>query len=175
MNKGLIHFYLGNGKGKSTASFGLALRALGRNFKVLILQFLKTEDSGEVIYLNKLSDENLRIKQCPFSGKFTWEMTQDELYAFKSDLHKFLENNKEDFYNYDLIIFDELFDILDLDFISENDISNIILSKKPNQEYIFTGRKSSEYLLSFADYVSTIEATKHPFSLGIDARKGIEF
>lgn len=78
MEKGLVHFYLGNGKGKTTAIFGLALRALGRDFKVLIIQVLKARETGEIIYLNNLNDKNLKIIRINSSTKFSWEMSEEE-------------------------------------------------------------------------------------------------
>lgn len=175
MKNGLIHLYLGNGKGKSTALFGLALRALGRDFKVLIIQFLKTGDSGEVIYLNKLNDSNLSIKSINFSNKFTWEMNEKEIKLLKIQLNNFFEELKLTFSDYDFIMFDELLDALELELIPESEIINIIKNKHQNQEFVFTGRNASDTLLSLADYVSHIDSIKHPFTKGTQARIGIEF
>ena len=89
---GLIQVYTGNGKGKTTALFGLAIRALGRNFKVLIVQVLKSRETGEIIYLNKLNEENLniiRINTCP---KFSWEMTENEKEQTKYEITKGIDD-----------------------------------------------------------------------------------
>ena len=74
MKKGLVHFYLGNGKGKTTALFGLALRALGRDFKVLIVQVLKARETGEILFFKKINNNNLKIIRINTCEKFSWEM-----------------------------------------------------------------------------------------------------
>lgn len=132
MKKGLIHFYLGNGKGKTTALFGLAIRALGRNFKVLIVQVLKSRETGEIIYLNKLNEENLniiRINTCP---KFSWEMTENEKEQTKYEITKGINEVKGFINNYDLVLFDELLNAQSMNFIDENLIVDLINSKKMN-------------------------------------------
>ena len=175
MKKGLIHFYLGNGKGKTTALFGLAIRALGRNFKVLIVQVLKSRETGEIIYLNKLNEENLniiRINTCP---KFSWEMTENEKEQTKYEITKGINEVKGFINNYDLVLFDELLNAQSINFIDENLIVDLINSKKSELELVFTGRKTSENLKECADYISVINAEKHPYEKGVKARLGIEF
>lgn len=175
MKKGLIHFYLGNGKGKTTAIFGLAIRALGRNFKVLIVQVLKSRETGEIIYLNKLNEENLniiRINTCP---KFSWEMTENEKEQTKYEITKGIDEVKGFINNYDLVLFDELLNAQSINFIDENLIVDLINSKKSELELVFTGRKTSENLKEYADYISVINAEKHPYEKGVKARLGIEF
>lgn len=175
MEKGLVHFYLGNGKGKSTALFGLALRALGRNFKVLIVQVLKARETGEIIYLKKLNEPNLtiiRINTCP---KFSWEMNEIEIEKTKEEIKKSLSEIKLEMNNYDLVLFDELLNAESIGFITETDIIELINHKKESLELVFTGRKSKDSLKSFAHYVSEIVSEKHPYDNGVAARIGIEF
>lgn len=175
MEKGLVHFYLGNGKGKTTAIFGLALRALGRNFKVLIVQVLKARETGEILYLNNLNDNNLKIIRINSSPKFSWEMNDEEKTQSINEIKFMLEKIKDEINNYDLIIFDELLNAQSINFIDEFDIIKIIKEKKESQELAFTGRKTSDSLKVYADYISIVDAEKHPYEKGIPARIGIEF
>jgi len=175
MEQGLIHFYLGNGKGKSTALFGLALRALGRNFKVLIIQVLKTRETGEILYFNSLNEKNLKIIRIKSSSKFSWEMSANEKLESIEKIKMTLLETKKEINNYDLVLFDEFLNAQSLDFLSEEEIIEIIKNKQKNQEYVFTGRKTTENLKMYADYISVINAEKHPYEKGISARIGIEF
>ncbi len=175
MEKGLVHFYLGNGKGKTTAIFGLALRALGRNFKVLIIQVLKARETGEILYLNSLNDNNLKIIRINSSPKFSWEMNEEEKTQSINEIKFILEKAKDEINDYDLVIFDELLNAQSINFIDESYIIKIIKEKKESQEFAFTGRKTSDSLKTYADYISNIDAEKHPYEKGIPARIGIEF
>lgn len=175
MEKGLVHFYLGNGKGKTTALFGLALRALGRNLKVLIIQVLKARETGEVIYLNRLNDKNLKIIRISSSTKFSWEMNEIEKLNSKDEIQKSLNTIKNEISNFDLVLFDEFLNAQSIDFISEEEIIKLIENKNNNQEFAFTGRETTVKLKNYADYISYIKAEKHPYEKGIPARIGIEF
>lgn len=175
MEKGLVHFYLGNGKGKSTALFGLALRALGRDFKVLIIQVLKARETGEILYLKKLNEKNLDIVRINTSPKFSWEMNEDEIKKSKFEILKGIEVIRDDFNDYDLILFDELLNAENIGFVDTDLIIDIIKSKNKNVELVFTGRSCSPSLKEYADYISVIDAEKHPYEQGVPARLGIEF
>lgn len=175
MKKGLVHFYLGNGKGKSTALFGLALRALGRDFKVLIVQVLKAKDTGEILFLKKLNNNNLKIIRINTCSKFSWELSDSEFLQTKNEIAKEI-NQLLEFYNeYDIVLFDELLNAESIGFINESLIRNIISNKKDDLELVFTGRSTSKSLKDLADYISIIESEKHPYEKGINARIGIEF
>lgn len=175
MEKGLVHFYLGDGKGKSTALFGLALRALGRDFKVLIVQVLKARETGEILYLKKLNEKNLDIVRINSSPKFSWEMNEKEKKQSKFEILKGIEVIREDFNDYDLILFDELLNAETINFVDTKLIIDIIQTKSENVELVFTGRTCSDSLKDYADYISVINAEKHPYEKGIPARLGIEF
>ena len=175
MTKGLIHFYIGNGKGKSTALFGLAIRALGRNFKVLIIQVLKPNESGELLFLEKQNCSNLKIIRIMTINKFTWEMSQNEFKLSKETIEKNIYSILNYYNDYDIVLFDELLNAEKCGLIQEELIEKIILSKKESLELVFTGRNASETLKKYADYISIIESVKHPYFSGIDARIGIEY
>lgn len=175
MEKGLVHFYLGEGKGKSTALFGLALRALGRGFKVLVIQVLKARETGEIIYLNRLNEANLRIIRINSSAKFSWEMTENEKNESKKEIKNELEKIKTIMNEYDLIIFDELLNAERIGFVDETEIIELIKLRKDTTEMAFSGRDTKDSLKIYADYISVITAEKHPYKKGIKARIGIEY
>lgn len=175
MKKGLVHFYLGNGKGKTTALFGLALRALGRDFKVLIVQVLKARETGEILFFKKLNNNNLKIIRINTCEKFSWEMNNHEVIQSKQEITQGIRNILNYYNDYDIVLFDELLNAENIGFIDEEEIKNIILNKSSELELVFTGRKTKDSLKVFADYISNIEAEKHPYEKGIQSRIGIEF
>ncbi|MBC8414176.1 MAG: cob(I)yrinic acid a,c-diamide adenosyltransferase [Nitrospira sp.] len=175
MSKGLIHINTGEGKGKTTASFGLAVRAAGQGRRVLILQFLKsrTKSSGE---LN--SAEKLGIKVIKFPDQttplFDPSVTLD-------DLEKSIESAVEESIlmirsgEYDLAVLDEFCTVLGGGYAGMAAAEKIISAKPEKMELIFTGRGAPAELISLADYVTEMKMIKHPYTRGIPARKGIEF
>lgn len=172
MKQGLIQVYTGDGKGKTTAAVGLAVRALGNNFKVHILQFLKSEISGEVEPLKKLGAE---LTLCNSQDKPTWTMSEKEEKTLIKDtleawqLFLGLLNSG----CYDLIILDEINHALHRDYISEEEVLKHF-EKELSTEVVFTGRNAPEWLKNRADLVTEMKMIKHPFQKGIASRKGIE-
>ncbi len=172
---GLVQVYTGDGKGKSTAAFGLALRAAGGGMHVVIIQFMKKgEWYGEIVAFKRLPEI--------------------EIYSFGSD--KFLKKgNRPDEQNInlaeeamakaraamdddsvDILILDELNNAIYFDLISEEDVLDLIQAKPQHQELIITGRNASEKLIAAADLVTEMREIKHPYRLqGIQARRGIEY
>ena len=173
MHKGLIHIYTGDGKGKTTASVGLAVRASGYGMKVLIVKFLKGRESSEDKSLKLLP--NIEIINDVVLKKFTFQMTDDELAETKK-LHTIsLENAIGKSENVDLIVFDEIISTYNLSLIDTELLLNFLRNKREDLEVVMTGREPSQELIDLADYVSEIKAVKHPYDKGISARKGIEF
>ena len=172
LDKGLIQVYTGDGKGKTTAAMGLAVRALGNNFKVKILQFFKSELSGEVAPLKNLGAE---VILCNGQDKPTWTMNAEEektlVYDTKSawEIFKQTVNSQE----YDLIILDEANHALNREYIAKEEVLGVF-SKPLKSEVVFTGRNAPGWLLEKADLVTEMKMHKHPFQQGIPARKGIE-
>jgi cob(I)alamin adenosyltransferase len=173
--KGLVHIYTGNGKGKTTASIGLGIRAYGRGFKVLMVQFLKGEETGETKTFEKLAPDFM-VHRGKVIKKFTWQMTKEELAEFKE--------NQQEVFNYaveaaasgkwDLLILDEILGAVSCNIISLEDTINLVKSKPDKLELVLTGRNAPGELVDLADYVSDIHAVKHPMEKGVPARKGIE-
>ena len=169
----MIHLYVGNGKGKSTAVAGMAIRLLSYDKKVLLVSFLKGGDSGELIWLRN----NSEIKELYQEGltKFVKNMTakeQEETKAKqKSLLKKAISLSKE----MDAVILDEFTDIIDLDIITPVEAVAAVTKIHKNCEVIITGHKAINNLIELADYFTEFIQHKHPFTKGQKARKGIEF
>lgn len=175
MAKGLIHVYTGEGKGKTTAAMGLAVRAAGRGKKVLILQFLKGKggDSGEIITARKSNIKVIRFKD-QTSPIFDPKVKLQEL---KKSIKKAVSLSIQEIKSkaYDVVILDEFNNLMSNGYITIQDIKKIVKEKPDALELVFTGRGAAEELIKLADYVTEMQMIKHPFSKGIRARKGIEF
>ncbi len=171
MIKGYTHIYTGNGKGKTTAAFGLALRALGHDFKIYIAQFMKAMEYGEVKFLKKFID----IEQFGVSTHLisTDEVDPEHFKAAQKGYKKVLELVKSD--KYDMIILDEIIVSHFFKLITLDQIINIIKNKNPKLELILTGRYAVEELYQYADLISEIKEIKHYYNTEqTPAREGIE-
>lgn len=177
--KGLIQIYTGNGKGKTTAALGLALRGAGWGKKVVIYQFLKPPalKLGERKALSKIK---LPIKIVPVDIKWDMRKSLSDKKAVQNTRNKIgqicdkiaAEAKKK---KYDIIILDEIVYCCRKKLVSLQCIKNIIKAKKPNVELILTGRGAGAELIKLADVVTEMKEIKHPFKKNIKARKGIEF
>lgn len=172
---GLVHIYTGNGKGKTSAAVGLGLRAYGRGFRVLMIQFLKGTETGEVIALKNF-EPNFIIKREKSINKFTWSMDEGEKKEAKAAVQELFQSAVEIARSGDceMLIMDEIMASLTTGFLKLQDVVDFINNKPENLELVLTGRNAPEELIELADYVSEINKVKHPFDKGIAARKGIE-
>ncbi|NOZ68141.1 MAG: cob(I)yrinic acid a,c-diamide adenosyltransferase [Deferribacteres bacterium] len=175
MPKGLIHVYTGEGKGKTTAAFGLAERAAGHGRKVLVLQFLKsgTRESGEIV-----SARNSGIKVIKFNDQTTPLFDRDASpERIRDSVKKAIAVSMEEIKSglYDIVILDEFNTVLKCGFATMKDAREIIDAKPERLELVFTGRGAPQELIELADYVTEMRLIKHPFKNGVKARKGIEF
>lgn len=172
--KGLIHIYCGDGKGKTTAAVGLAIRCAGGGGNVLFYQFLKNGKSSEIAALKRINEIELIDG---YEGiKFSFNMTDDEK-KIAADYYtlKFKEIvNKVNEKNYDMLILDEAVNAINLGYISIDSILAFLINKPFGLEVIMTGRNPDKKLMALADYISEIVKIKHPFDIGIEARKLIE-
>ena len=171
---GLIHIYCGDGKGKTTAAVGLAVRCAGRGNKVLLVQFLKSRDSGELYSLAKLPDiEVMRGKE---SKKFTFQMNEEEKHALLIEHNKMFEQVLAKIKNggYSLLILDEVIGALNAKVFEMPKLIEFLRHKPENLEVVLTGRNPAPELVEIADYVSEMRKVKHPMYKGIMAREGIE-
>ncbi|MFI3325628.1 MAG: cob(I)yrinic acid a,c-diamide adenosyltransferase [Clostridia bacterium] len=170
---GLIHIYCGDGKGKTTASVGLAVRAVGSGKKVLFSQFFKNGESSEVKAIKTF--ENLTYcKSDKAFPRFANMTDEDKLYAYEY-YDKLVNDIIEKAKNYDMIVFDEIISCYNLGFLNRETVVNFCKNNDYDIEIVLTGRNPAPELVEIADYVSQIEKIKHPYDQGITARKGIEY
>lgn len=171
----MIQIYTGDGKGKTTASLGLALRSIGANKKVAIIQFMKKGDSSEILAIKKYK---LPIDVFYYGTGFCGILDDkkpkkthiDEAEKGLKKAEAILTSRK-----YDLIILDEINVVIDLELINVDQVINLIKIDNQNIDIILTGRNAHPKLKKLAGLVSIIKKEKHYFDKGIKARKGIEF
>jgi len=179
LERGLVQIYTGDGKGKTTAAFGLALRAAGQGNKVLIYQFLKPAslDIGERFAL-QLGAVRIRVETLDIP----WDMSQSfdnekrvaQTQAAISEVLKRIAQTGEKRF-YDLLILDEIIFCLSKNLAKLEDIKNVIDRRDPAVEIVLTGRGATDELIALADLVTEMKNIKHPFDEGLPARRGIEF
>lgn len=171
MEKGYVQVYTGNGKGKTTAAFGLSLRAAGAGFKVYIAQFMKQGEYSELKALARF-DDLITIEQFG-TGKFTVGKPTDEDLAAAG---RCLDAIRQALLSagYDVVIMEEAAVAEKLGVISTNDILDMIRIKPESTELVITGRGASEQLIAAADLVTEMREVKHYYSNGVQARLGIE-
>lgn len=173
---GLIHIYTGNGKGKTTAACGLGIRAWGNGMRVLMVQFLKGSDTGEIKCFEKLGDNFVFHRGRKVKG-FVWNMTKEQLEDTRNICLEDLEwvKNAINSSDFDLLIMDEIMASISNGFLRINEVADFLKNKPEKLEVVLTGRNAPKELVELADYVSEINPQKHPFEKGVPARKGIEY
>jgi cob(I)alamin adenosyltransferase len=171
MNKGYIHVYTGNGKGKTTACFGLAIRALGAGKKVFLGQFMKGIKDSAFEILEKLDNLEIKMFGAPtFVGndpKYTDIEKAKEGYEYSLKVLKSGE--------YDVVILDELNLCFITELITEEEFHTLIDAKPEHVELIITGRYATNFVKQRADLVTEMRELKHYYHEGVLARKGIDF
>ena len=175
MEKGLIHIYCGDGKGKTSAATGLAVRAAGCRKQVLFARFLKNEDSGELEILDRIPE--IHVIHLERSFGFYRTLTEEEQAEvrrmYEALWHDIVRRAETD--AYDVLVMDEFMAAYNYGLIG-HDAAFAFLREKPERlEVVLTGRDPDEALVELADYVSEIRKVKHPFDRGIRARRGIEY
>jgi cob(I)alamin adenosyltransferase len=173
LEMGLVQVYTGNGKGKTSAAFGLALRATGRGLKVCIIQFIKGGfDYGELYVADKLP--GLKLKAFG-RGKFVSEKKPDkEDVDLAEEALKTAEEAVKS-REYDVIVLDEVNVALNLKLIRTERVLQLIKEKPAQTELVLTGRKAPKEIIEAADLVTEMVEVKHPYNKGFKARKGIEY
>lgn len=179
LKKGLVQIYTGDGKGKTTAAFGLALRAAGQGHKVLIYQFLKpaSVDIGERFAL-QLGAVRIRVEalDVPWDMAKSFDdkkqVTQAKA-AISETLDRIAQTAEKRFY--DVLILDEIVFCLSKGLAKLEDIKNVIDKRDPAVEIVLTGRGATGELIAMADLVTEMKNVKHPFDKGLSARRGIEY
>lgn len=171
---GLIHIYCGDGKGKTTASLGLAVRCSGHGNKVLIVQFLKSRPTGELKSLALLP--NIELMRGKETKKFTFQMNAEEKAQVLSEHLALFDRVKEKcaHEHIDLLIMDEVIGACNTGVFALDELVEFLKNKPAELEVVLTGRNPAPELVELADYVSEICKRKHPYEKGIPARTGIE-
>lgn len=170
---GLVQVYTGDGKGKSTAAFGLALRAAGHGLKVVIIQFMKTPDCGEHKALARLTPE-IEIKTFGRRGFVYREGVSAEDYELARTglayAWEVMLNQRAD-----ILILDEINVALHYGLLPEREVLDLLHKRPPEIEIVLTGRYAPEAIKAAADLVTEMRPLKHPYAKGVEARRGIEF
>lgn len=191
LERGLVHVYTGDGKGKTTSSIGLALRGVGHGMRVYITQFMKIGYTGEALAIHQYNlpitfvsynvvcknqsqhDDEIRAgtfkgycRDCFVPTQFDAPMAARAFAAGKEAVESG---------NYDLVIFDELNVALNMKLIPAQDVLDMFAKKPVHTEVVLTGRNAPEEVLAAADYITIMGLKKHPYMKQIYARKGIEF
>lgn len=197
MEKGLIHLYYGDGKGKTTAAVGLCIRAAGNKKRVLFTQFMKDGSSGEISLLKELPGAEVLWGNVPYG--FYSRMADEEKRLFAKEqeklFQKILEKIEEERKRISactqnaaeaektpvwdgvsmLLVMDEITYAYGFRLIDRIRLENLLNNKPDFLEIVMTGRNPERFLVDAADYVTEMKCEKHPFEKGISARKGVEF
>lgn len=173
MDTGRIHIYYGDGKGKTTAAMGQAIRAAGYGFRVLVFQFLKDNSSNERKILESLSNVTCLPGREPV--KFVSRMNGDERAELRHYNNKALDEIVKFCVPFDMLVLDEAICAVQLQVLSKEKLISFLKHKPRGLEVVLTGHQVSDDLLEIADYVTEMRKIKHPYDLGKMAREGIEY
>ncbi len=173
--RGYVHLYCGDGKGKTTAAVGLAIRAAGHDKKVLISRFLKNDDSGEVAVLKQIPQ--ITVLPCRERFGFAFRMTEGErkraAACYTGQFRETIRMAADG--RFDILILDEIVAACQYALVAEEELLDFLENRPAFLEVVLTGRNPSEAVREKADYISEIRMERHPFSRGISAREGIEY
>ncbi len=173
--QGLVHIYTGEGKGKTTASVGLSVRALGHGFNVVYASFFKRPNSYGYNEINMLKKQGATV----FSISEGMPMANPQISPHEyqlstqnglTEIQQFITEN-----NTGLLVLDEILIAIVYGYISEDELLGFIQNKPAGMELVLTGRGATKRLKEAADYVTNFEKEKHPYDIGINSRVGIEY
>lgn len=173
--RGMIHLYCGDGKGKTTAATGLAVRAAGAGMQVLFARFLKNENSGELRILDQIPE--IEVLHLEKSYGFYRTLSDSDKAKMTAMYRKLWQNIEEKITNgaYDMLVTDELMAAYNYGILEQESVHRFLENKPEKLEIVMTGRNPSERLMELSDYISEIKKVRHPFDQQVTARKGIEF
>ena len=173
---GLVIVYTGKGKGKTTAALGIALRAVGHNYKVCMIQFIKGSwHYGEMTSSKRLEPEFELIAIGKGFVGIIDDNTPIEKHKKIADAALHLSREKIISENYDIVILDEINYAINLGLVKLEDVLDIIKIKPPHVNLVLTGNYARDEIIDVADLVTEMKEIKHPFKSGIKAKKGIDF
>lgn len=173
--KGLVHIYTGEGKGKTTASVGLAVRALGHNFKVVYASFFKKPGTYGFTEIDVLKNQGAVVFSFSEGMPLANPQITAEQYHFLTkqgltEIQKYIDKNQTQ-----LLVLDEILVAILCDYISEEELLSFIKNKPQSMELVLTGRGAPDLIKEVADYVTVFEKVKHPYDSGVTSRVGIEY
>ncbi len=169
----MLHIYCGDGKGKTTCSMGLAVRAAGHGRKVVVAQFLKSDNSGERAVLEQLPTVN--CIPVPGTMKFTFLMNEQEKADTRTQMTAIFSRAAELGRESDLLVLDELCSAISTGMVPLEEVLAFLDSRPESLEVVITGRDPAPELQERADYITEMRKIKHPFDKGVNAREGIEW
>jgi cob(I)alamin adenosyltransferase len=176
LERGYVQVYTGNGKGKTTAALGQAIRAVGNGLNVYMLQFLKTDATGE-LEIARLIGEPFQIFRFESKKDFFWKLSEDEKLVLKAEIDKaysfameVIKNNR-----CDVFILDEIMAVIKNGLLTQQQVIELINHKPMHMELILTGRNLPEAIRDKADLVTEMKEIKHYMQQGVYARQGIEY
>ncbi len=176
--RGLTLVHTGDGKGKTTAAIGLAVRAWGDGFRILIVQFIKGSwKYGELKTLKALAEADGRIEIRPMGSGFTRNASPEEMAAHRKKAQAALQEAEAEIESgrWDMVILDELNYALKFGLLEEAAVLDVLEKKPAALHLVLTGRDALPAVIERADLVTEMKLIKHPFQQGIRAQKGIEF
>ncbi len=171
MRKGYIHIYTGNGKGKTTAALGLAIRAAGAGLKVFFAQFVKQGEYSEIKALARFSDR-VTVRQFGRGRFIKGDPAPEDIQAARTGLETVRQVMKSN--DHDLLILDEANVAVKLGLLTVSDLIDLMVDKPDAMELVMTGRYASPRVIGMADVVTEMKLIKHYYSNGVAARVGIE-
>lgn len=172
--KGLVMVFTGNGKGKTTAAMGMALRAWGQGLKILMLQFIKGgKGYGELKAVEKLPGFEI----VSMGEGFVRDAGEDKMAGHRAAAREAMARAREEINSgrWDMIILDEINYAVGFGLLSEGEVLALIDMKPPELHLVLTGRNATGKVTEKADLVTEIKEIKHPYARGIKAQKGVEF
>ena len=173
--QGLVHIYCGDGKGKTTAAVGLAVRAAAAGKRVLFAQFFKDGSSSELRALRALPDVEVRVCQTPYGFfKFLSEEQRARAAAdYTALLREVLDDARDG--GFGLLVLDEIMSACNSGAVPEAEVLSFLDTRPETLEVVMTGRDPSEAMCARADYITEMRKLRHPYDRGINAREGIEY
>lgn len=173
VKKGLLMINTGDGKGKTTAALGLIYRALGHDFRVCLLQFIKgTRISGELVSSDRFKD---LLDVFVLGEGFTWNSKGMQIHIDAAVMGWSFAKERILSSSYRLIVLDEFTYLVKHNVLNECEVQDVLLNRPKGTHVLITGRKAPECLLRIADMVTDMRAVRHHFNSGVQAQRGIEF
>ena len=176
LEKGYVQIYTGNGKGKTTAALGLAFRAVGDGMKVVMVQFLKSNKTGE-LNSAQIHSSNFQIHRFEKRRGFVWTLNETERLELKGEIQEAFSFVKAVVRERkcDILILDEIMAAMYNNFLEISEVLELINNKPEDMEIILTGRNAPKELIERADLVTEMKDIKHYYEKGVVAREGIEY